>query len=199
MRPLQIAPLVLLLVPGCWPSVSEEISDRFIAVNDSLEAARASTEQRAGSQSPRLPSVPFAELGCPEFQRRMDSLALALEFAAHASAPFFADLTGVPQEDSRAGERCFSNEGHGQDLFTAITRAYAVAAGIVTDDSTRTRIEQMRLTSFPYDSPGEWRSADFAGVPRAEVITLLSKSQRELDELRTMCDNALLKACLAKR
>ncbi len=198
---MRVLPLLLLafLLTGCWPSVSEDILDSFISINDSLAAGRVRSAQRGPAGRTELPAVPYAELGCPEFQQSADSLGLALEFAAHASGPFFSDLHGVPQDDAEAGDRSFTTKGQGEELFTAITRVYDIASSIVPDDSVRARIQEVRMSSFPHRSHEDWRAASFTGVPRAAVVAMLSKLARDQDELRGVCDNALLKACAEKK
>ena len=114
-------------------------------------------------------------------------------------APLFRDLAGVAQDDREAGDKSFTTGQQGEALFMAITDAYTVATLIAPDDSTRVGIAESRALSFPHASPEVWRAAAFTKVPRAAVVTVLSKAQRDLDELRGMCDNALMSACAKKK
>jgi hypothetical protein len=185
--------LAAILLSGCWRSPSDKVLDAIIAVNDSLQVTKARLDHRT-----KLPPVPFIDLGCPEFQTLADSLADAVAHVERAMAPLFADLTGVAQDDHEAGDRSFTKAHQGEALFAAITEVYDIASGIASDDSTRTRIMDIRSSAFPHSSPETWRAADFANVPRAAVVTCLSKVQLDLENLRGMSDNALLKACLEK-
>ncbi len=183
-----------LSVSSCWRSPGEEILDSFNAINDSLEAMRVGMDDHRA----KLPPVPFADLGCPEFQALSDSMARSVANVEQALAPLFSDLAGVPQDDLEAGDRSFMNAQHGEALFIAISEVYNIASGIAPDDSTRTRISDSRSSAFAHSTPGSWRAAYFTKSPRGAVVTILSKTQRDIEQLRGMCDNALLKACLAK-
>lgn len=179
---------------GCWRTPGSEALDAFIAVNDSLQMTMARTEQR----SAKLPPVPFSDLGCPEYQVLADSMAMAVDNVERALAPLFNDLAGAPQDDVEAGDKSFTNAHQGEALFTAISKAWAIAAGIAPDDSTRMRIGDIRSSAFPHATPDALRSAVFTNAPRAAVVTMLRKVQVDTEQLRGMCDNALLKACLGK-
>jgi hypothetical protein len=183
-----------LLLGGCGRSPGDEILDRFIAMNDSLGAMKVRMDDRRA----KLPPVPFADLGCPEYQVLADSMAAALDKVEQAMAPVFSDLAGVPQDDREAGDKSFMNVHHGEALFTAISVIYDIASGIAPNDSTRSRITENRASAFPHTTPEAWRMAYFTNAPRGAVVTVLSKTERDIEQLRGMCDNALLKACLAK-
>lgn len=179
---------------GCWRSPGTEALDAIIAVNDSLQVTMARTDQR----SAKLPPVPFSDLGCPQYQVLADSMATAVEKVDRAMAPLFNDLAGVPQDDHEAGEKSFTNAHQGEALFTAISEAYTIASGIAPDDSTRIRIADIRSSAFPHATPEAWRTSVFTNAPRAAVVTMLSKVQVDTEQMRGMCDNALLKACLER-
>lgn len=179
---------------GCWRSPGEEILGSIASINDSLVRLKARTDQR----SAKLPPVPFSDLGCPEYQVLADSMAMAVEHVEHAMAPLFNDLAGVPQDDREAGDKSFTNAHQGEALFMAISEACIIASGIAPDDSTRIRIAEIRSSAFPHTTPEAWRAAMFTNAPRAAVVTILTQAQAEIEQLRGMCDNALLKACLGK-
>lgn len=183
-----------LSISGCWRSPGTEALDAFIAVNDSLQVTMARTDHRSAKLAP----VPFSDLGCPEYQVLADSMAAAVEKVDRAMAPLFNDLAGVPQDDHEAGEKSFTNAHQGEALFTAISEAYTIASGIAPDDSTRQHIAEIRSSAFPHATPEEWRASVFTNAPRAAVVTILTKAQADIEQLRGLCDNALLKACLGK-
>ena len=198
MRTIHIAAFSILLHTGCWPSVREDILDSFTRVHDSLEAGRTRSEQHVTWPGTELPPVPFADLGCPEFQARSDSMAMALTDVEQAMAPIFRDLAGVAQGNRTAGDSAFMNAGHGALLFSAISKAYDIASAIAPDDSTRTRIREDRPSAVRHSTVEAWRAAEFTDVPRAAVVTILSKARGDLENLHRMCDNALLRACMDK-
>lgn len=179
---------------GCWRSPGDGVLEQFVAINDSLGAMKV----RMDDHRAKLPPVPFADLGCPDYQVLADSLAIALDKVEQAMAPVFSDLAGIPQDDLEAGDKSFTNAHQGEALFTAISEVYDIASRIAPDDSTRTRISDNRSSAFPHSTPEAWRAAYFTHAPRAAVVTILSKTQRDIEQLCGMCDNALLKACLGK-
>lgn len=185
---------MLVLCPGCWRSPADEVLDAFISVNDSLGRTRARSDHRREE----LPPIPFADLGCPEYRILADSMALATEEVERALSPLFDDLAGVPQGDREAGERSFAKAQQGETLFRAIDAAYVTASRISLDDSTRSSIQDRRMSSFPYFSAADWHSQDITNAPRSAVVAVLSKVRTEVQQLRDMCDNALLQACLAR-
>lgn len=194
MRALLVLLFAAIMLPSCWRSSGEEILDSIASVNDSLVQLRARTDQRRA----KLPPVPFTDLGCPEYQVLADSMAAAVENVERAMTPLFSDLSGVPQNDLVVGDRSFTNAHQGEALFTALSEVYTIASGIAPDDSTRQRIAEMRSSAFPHATPEEWRASVFTNAPRAAVVSILSKAQVDMEQLRGMCDNALLTACLGK-
>lgn len=193
-----IAPLALslaLLVAACGPTMNDPGQVDPAAARSS---ASDKTTRTAPKASATHGSTPDAQPLCDVFAERADTLRRMYDKVSDRIDQMKYDLVASDADDASACSHVFANGDAGRELFQAVKDYYALAERYGVDQPAQASVHQFATTAFPYGSPEDWRERSFSGVPRVNVVTMLSKTCADIGHAESLCLRPMLLKCIGK-
>lgn len=186
---------LLLLVTGCSGPTDEAVPTTPTAVQDSLRGVRAlegKAAQAARAPEPKAPAL------CDLYAARADTLRGIEDELADRIDEMKLDLVESDLDGSKVGEQMFAKGDAGNALFRSIQAFYARAERYSADPASGAEVHRFAATAFPFATADAWRMKEFFGIPRAAVVTLLSRTRADLAHAESLCIRSMLSKCVGK-
>lgn len=184
-----------LLVAACAHSMGDAVPTSATAIADSLRAVRA-LEENAALTARKQDTKAAAP--CDEYAARADTLRGIDDELADRINEMKLDLVESDLEEAQVGEHMFAKGEAGSTLFRSIKAFYARAERYCADPTSGAEVHRFASTAFPFTTAEAWRMNGFYGLPRAAVVTMLSKTSADLDHAESLCIRSMMSKCVGK-